>query len=209
MNKLLIPAALTTAMLSGCMFTSPGYECELKPNPQGKCASMQQAYTAAGAVQRTTAIKKRESVFEQADSTGDRREARQPVFDAADSGLPDTPESGMPVFRQPKVMRVWVAPYVDADGNLRSGEYTYFTTPGQWNYGSLHKPGDASASFGPARAGGNLGFNPITDKPKVTPPPAPPPGQNGAVNMPIQNGKPVEKQGPATVDGVTQPAQRF
>ena len=200
--KIIAPFALV-AVLSGCM--TPGYECDLKPNPTGECASMDQAYAAAHRVDRNDS--KRQSVFEsQGDSARARDAANTPFFNGTPSPYPDTPENGMPVYKQPKVVRVWTSPYVDADGNLRSGEYSYFATPGQWNYGTLHKGGDASDIFGPARPG-NLGFNPVTPQAK-TGPSAPPPGPSGAKPMGM-NTEAASAPKAQTVEGITQPAQRF
>ena len=202
MNKLVVSSALLAAtVLAGC--ASPGYECALTPNEAGKCASVQDAYVAAN---RTLGSKaKRESVFDMS-----RRDmSSQPTgqyFNSNSNGLPDTPENGMPVFKQPEVHRVWVAPYVDADGNLRSGEYTYFTTPGEWNYGSLHRPGQASGIFGPARPG-DVGFPTSTAEQKKPAPGAPtqaPPQPEASKSNPQQIATPQ----PANA-GITQPAQRF
>src|SRR5690606_17618151 len=98
----------------------------------------------------------------------------QPYFGSHSSHYPDAAQQGMPVFQQPKVMRVWLAPYVDADGNLRSGEYTYFATPGAWNYGSLQTPGQASGVYEPSRPD-QLGFNPneVSSKRSARTPAAP------------------------------------
>jgi len=89
---------------------------------------------------------------------------------------------GQPLFKEPKVHRVWIAPYVDADGNLRSGEYTYFSTPGEWDYGSLRTNGAASGGtlFAPTK-GTQLGFTPAT-KPTAAAPTPPKPETNARPN---------------------------
>ena len=200
MNKLALSSALLVAtVLAGCV--SPGYECALQPNEAGKCASVQDAYAAAN--HATGSNVKRESVFDTRKDTPAQQQGQ--YFNTASTGLPDTPENGMPVFKQPKVHRVWVAPYVDADGNLRSGEYTYFTTPGEWNYGSLHKAGAASGAFGPARPN-DVGFTPAQAEKKSAPsaPTQAPPKPD------ISKGNPQQLATPqSSSSGVTQPAQRF
>jgi type IV conjugative transfer system lipoprotein TraV len=202
MNKLVLGSALlVAAALSGCV--SPGYECALKPNEAGKCASVQDAYAAAN---RTAGSKaKRESVFDMSHKEDAAQQQPGQYFNPNSAGLPDTPENGMPVFKQPQVHRVWVAPYVDADGNLRSGEYTYFTTPGEWNYGSLHKPGAASGAFGPARPN-DVGFASAPEQKKAAPgaPTQSPPQPEASKTNPQQVATP-QTGGSA----VTQPAQRF
>jgi conjugal transfer pilus assembly protein TraV len=159
MKKFTLILSLTTlAAITGCSTTArPGnYECELRDNPASKCASMQSAYKSSQGLTSAESANV-QTVFE-ANATQPRPAANTaPIVGAQASGYPDVGEAGMPVFKQPKVLRVWVAPYVDADGNLRSGEYTYFSTPGQWNYGDLKKSGVASGMFTPAKAE-NLGF---------------------------------------------------
>lgn len=204
MKKTLLASALMTLLTTGCsVMSSPGYECELKPNSTGKCASVQDAYKSANRVQGNSS--KRESVFDnpqEADRAA-RAAANEPYFRGQDSGFPDQGENGTPVFKQPQVHRVWVAPYVDADGNLRTGEYTYFATPGQWNYGTTTKAGQASGMFGPAHPA-NYGFNPVDAKStqQVTPAQAPPqPSTGNAAQAPAKTN--------VTQDGITQPGQRF
>jgi type IV conjugative transfer system lipoprotein TraV len=201
MNKFVLSSALLAAtVMAGC--ASPGYECALTPNEAGKCASVNDAYAAAN---KTMGSKvKRESVFDMSHKTEDTQPQGQ-YFNPASSGLPDTPENGMPVFKQPQVHRVWIAPYVDADGNLRSGEYSYFTTPGEWNYGSLHKDGQASGMFGPARPN-EVGFASAPEQKKAAPsaPTQAPPAPAAAKS----NG-PQQFAAPQSPSAVTQPAQRF
>lgn len=209
MNKSLLAAVLLGGLMTGCAMVTPGYECELKPNESGKCASMQDAYRAAKRVQGSNA--KRESVFDnqQEAERAMQTAANQPYFRGKDSGFPDQNEVGMPVFKQPQVHRVWVAPYVDADGNLRSGEYTYFATPGEWNYGSTTRSGQAAGMFGPAQPG-NYGFNPVDTKKTQTVPNQAPPQPDVPAATPT--GASVKTPGSTTttsVDGITQPGQRF
>lgn len=188
MKRLFITASLLLTLTACSSMGRVEYDCPLDMatnSPQ--CASMEDAYKLSRNTSKTGT-----SVFEnQAEAA--TRAAAQPYF-GQDSNFPAT-QTGMPVFQQPKVMRVWLAPYVDADGNLRSGEYTYFATPGAWNYGSLQSPGEASGVFGPSSAN-ELGFNPVeaarkgknTGRPSV-------PGNDSANTVPAQ-------------PGITQPYQR-
>ncbi len=194
------------AALSGCtMFSTPGYECSLDENPNAKCASMEQAYAA---MKHSDPKVKSTSVFEAHASTA-TNEDNKPFFEGKESEMPEPGQQGMPVFAQPQVHRVWVAPYVDADGNLRTGEYTYFNTPGKWNYGTTKAPGAASGIFGPGKPG-DLGFKPV-EKPKAqqTPPkPASPASANGNVSGHV------EKSHGATTpttqpNSITQPYQKL
>lgn len=100
---------------------------------------------------------------------------------------------GEPIFREPRVYRVWVAPFTDADGLLHSGQYVYFSTPGQWRYGELHAPGAATPGlYGPLPPA-----SPSEDKGKVT-------------TLTVPSGKPPAPstaQKDTTVNGITQPKE--
>lgn len=223
MKRLLIAASLASA-LTGCAFGHVDYDCHLAEVQAAKCASMEDAYKASHTYTRANNTHA-QSVFEDTsrgakDANGARVQTdEQPFFRGEESHFPDAAQQGMPVFKQPKVMRVWVAPYVDADGNLRSGEYAYFATPGEWNYGSLNKPGAASGMFEPTRPG-QLGFTPQDSKRAqgsqasqgAAAPSAPP--ESAA---PAQEFKPTipaaatsgSAPAAATQGGITQPYQRL
>ena len=191
-NVMLI-SMLGVAAFAGCSTVRTA--CPLPDSIPGGCSTMQDVYAAA---KSTEGRKMRgESVFMNTSAAG--QQDPRPYFKGELSNYPDAGQEGMPVFKQPKVHRVWVAPYVDADGNLRSGEYAYFNTPGEWNYGTMKKSGEASGIFGPAKPGANLGFNPVQQPAKVTTTPATPSGQ------PPMPGK----QSNTTVNGVTQPQMRL
>lgn len=194
MTKTLLSLSIL-ATLTACA-SAPMYECGLEDSPQAKCASMEQAYAAA---KRSDPKAKATSVFD-ARAGKDVREDNKPFFKGADSEMPEPGQQGMPVFAQPKVHRVWVAPYVDADGNLRTGEYTYFNTPGKWNYGTTKTPGAAAGVFGPSKPG-NLGFTPVEKK-------AAPAAPSKPANSPSAPGTPTTK--PTTdSNGITQPYQKL
>lgn len=150
MKKYLLASLAPLLLIAGC--STPGYECQLHPNSQGKCASMESAYSKS--LQLTPGQSASgQSVFSSGEakktSAAEASDAKRPVVGAALSEMPQG-DPGMPVYHQPKVVRVWVAPYVDANGNLRSGEYAYFATPGEWNYGTLRNKGQ-SAVFAPVK----------------------------------------------------------
>lgn len=158
MKPQILAIAAVAALLSACSTSTrvPKYACPLDSDGVSNCASMQEAYTASRQAQPSL-NPRAQTVFGGRAAQG--AGAGAPAVGAQVSGYPEPGEQGMPVFQQPKVMRVWVAPYVDGEGNLRSGEYTYFSTPGSWNYGSLNKAGAASGIMGPNRPD-NLGFQP-------------------------------------------------
>lgn len=208
--KKLIAISSVLVLLSACSTTSvrtPDYACPLNTPEAGKCASVEQAYEASrqAAPRQAPGV---QSVFDPRAHAG--FQAAPAAVPAPNSAFPAPGEVGMPVFNQPRVMRVWVAPYVDADGNLRSGEYTYFNTPGQWNYGNTITPGSGSGIFEPARPD-RLGFNPVAPQPVVrnstnASRAAPAPAERGAAA-----GQPAATQ-PAVTDSttaITQPYQRL
>ncbi len=163
--KPIVLLPLVALVLSACSSAPrvPEYECPLDSVAAAKCASVDQAYKASRQMTKDDHARV-QSVFDK--RVQQTAPDAQPFFQGQPSNMPEPHQNGMPVFQQPKVMRVWVAPYVDADGNLRSGEYTYFSTPGQWNYGDMRKPGAAAGIFEPSKPN-NLGFTP-TQKPAET-----------------------------------------
>lgn len=231
MKVKLILVALAGAAISGCT-TTPAHQCQLV-NQKGQCASMEDSYKAAMSKSGKRVDLKQESVFDSSSKQIAVKEAAEPIFTGQATLYPEPGQQGTPVFKQPRVHRVWIPPYVDADGNLRSGEYAYFSTPGQWNYGTMKKPGSAAAStmFGPSR-GDNYGVNiqntnkNIVGGTNAAVPTAPSPnGQNGAPPAPAAVGSQIQGQPPRgnsqtgqiqsvdptaiPVDGITQPVQRF
>lgn len=57
--------------------------------------------------------------------------------------------SERPVYQPPKPVRIWVAPWRDQDGILRSGQYLYVTQDGGWQFGELRSPGAGSRILRP------------------------------------------------------------
>lgn len=211
MKPILLALALA-GLLSACASSprTPDYECPLYDVQGAKCASMEDSYKAARNMTRGDHSRV-QSVFDR--RVQSNAPDAQPMFAGQPSNYPEPGQQGMPVFKQPKVVRAWVAPYVDADGNLRSGEYTYFATPGQWNYGTLNKPGAAAGAFEPSKPS-NYGFNPVQSGSAVKTAPAagngdarpsaPPEAQAAA-----KNAQQSQSQAAPQADSITQPYQRL
>lgn len=209
----LIPFA--AAFLVGCSSApyTPEYRCPLEDSATGKCASVEDAYKASRAYKGGSS-NSTQTVFQS--GTADAPAAQRPFFRGESSNYPEPGQNGMPVYEQPKVMRAWVAPYVDADGNLRSGEYTYFNTPGQWNYGDLKKSGAASGIFEPAK-NSKLGFNPAIQDPNKQATSAPRAGISQPALPSVAPAKAAQPGGttsgaevaPQSADNITQPYQRL
>lgn len=167
--KNLIVLLAVSGVISACSSAStrPGsYACPLNTSdPSAPCASIQDAYSASNKVAPNPGYKV-QSVFDhnakqRSDSSATALGTNPKGYFA--NGAQPVPtvgsQEGNPIFRQPKAMKAWTAPYVDADGKLHSGEYTYFNTPPQWNYGTLKQKGSAGSVYGPADPS-NLGFDP-------------------------------------------------
>lgn len=196
MKRISLVFALTALLgAAGCSTTSPPHSCPLEEG-SARCASVEETYDAAR--RNGTNATARQSVFEQAPTDANAAAALAvPYFQGAGGVVPQPGQIGAPVFRQPRVMRVWIAPYVDADGNLRSGEYTYFSTPGEWSYGSTRAPGQAAGAFGPVKPDA-LGFNPVVAPKTPAARPAAPPTPSSSSSTP-----------PEQVQNITQPYQRL
>lgn len=212
MKKLHVLALAAVAGLQGCSFLEPAATCALEGGG-GRCMSMQDAYAAVRAGNGTGS----ESVFESTDAEASDKAAKggkggKPSAPPAYGYLGSYPEpdKASPVFQQPKVFRPWLAPYVDADGVLHSGEYAYFNTPGAWNYGELRKPGAGGAVMGPVKPW-ETGFIPGTGTAAAGTPGTPngskrvyaaPPAPDASNPAPAPT---VDTQAP----GITQPYQRL
>lgn len=202
-NVALILAVAATVAACSSAPRKPDYQCPIEDVEAAKCASVQEAFAASNSMQGQGQPRV-QSVF---DNRVQSRPAAvpaagQPVFMGQLSEHPAPSTNGDPVFQQPEVKRVWVRPYVDSDGNLRTGEYVYFSTPGKWSYGDLRKPGAAAKAtgmFGPARQD-KLGFNPVVEPPKTAAKPPAPAADTAATAAP----KPA-----TTTGGITQPFQRL
>lgn len=207
--------ALTAVAVALSACSTPGYRCPVgdENRPNGECSSIEKTYETARAAERAGA--KGMTVFDPKVAAEIEKSKNVPVLPGAASAYPETPVNGMPVFEQPRVYRVWIPPYVDAEGNLRSGEYSYFSTPGRWNYGSLKKEGAGSSVMEPTKPN-SLGFTPEVMEPK---------NQRGVRQSGRQasakDGLPAQgsEQAPApqqtqpsastNVNGITQPYQRL
>lgn len=111
---------------------------------------------------------------------------------AAPGGYAEPGAVGEPIFREPRVYRVWLAPFVDANGNMHSGQYVYFSTPGEWLYGGLAQTGEASPGlFTPLPPGKGLSVQS---------------GKATALKVPTwKPPKPSSARKNVTVNGITQP----
>ena len=109
-----LPHFLVLSMiLSGC---SVKYGC---PAPEGvQCKPISEVYRSLG--QKEAATKK---------PTGALTNSKAPEAAPA-------PESPVPIRSAPKILRVWVAPWIDAEGDLHQEGYLYLVVDhGTWALG--------------------------------------------------------------------------
>ena len=224
MNKVALLVVAITGILAGCA-SSPPHGCPLAATGERTCASIEQAYKSANTA--NDAKLRPVSVFDPVVREASKKASEVPVFNAAPAHMPDATPNGLPVYKQPRVHRVYVPAHVDANGNLRSGEYTYFATEGQWNYGTLKKSGAAADIFEPARhdtagtsAQSSGASAPSTAGQISAParPAAPPPAPSSAAVADRVSNATTEAatrnangaaQRANQVDGITQPYQRL
>lgn len=207
--------ALTAVAVALSACSTPGYRCPVgdENRANGECSSIEKTYQTARAAERAGANGM--TVFDPSVAAEIEKSKNVPVLPGAASAYPETPVNGMPVFEQPRVYRVWVPPYVDAEGNLRSGEYSYFSTPGRWNYGTLKREGSGSSLMEPTKPN-SLGFTPEVVQPKATQGVRSSSGQKSAKDAPSNEqpeSAPVQQQtqpsASTNVNGITQPYQRL
>ena len=174
---------LALAGLAGCATVGP--ECPLQKGPG--CQSVTQVYQDAREADPNLSGQWLPKASAQpAQSAG-------PDW-SAPSGYAEPGQVGEPIFREPRVYRVWIAPFVDANGNMHSGQYVYFSTPGEWSYGALHDTGAASPGlYGPLPPGESFGGKSQTATALNVPGGAPP--------------KPSSGNKDKTVNGITQPKE--
>ncbi|MEO1767689.1 type IV conjugative transfer system lipoprotein TraV [Thiobacter aerophilum] len=118
-------AILIATLLGGCASTMSGLDGETKFSckaPDGvTCSSLSGVYANAVA-NNLPALRK-----------GEKVEAS--VGAPAKSGeiIGKAPSSGDPIRTQPKVLRVWIAPWEDSEGDLHDQSYIYVVAdPGRW-----------------------------------------------------------------------------
>ncbi len=118
-------------VLAGCAspFGSTEYKCKA---PDGvPCMSVEEAYrrSTSGEFHGLVGDGANPSlVQEQAGEGEDRPSAPSPAYRS--EGVRPTPTSGTPIRSQPRVMRVWVAPWEDKEGDLHDQSYVWVTIDG-------------------------------------------------------------------------------
>lgn len=125
MRNLAAIALLLPTVLVGCASTMTGLDGESKFSckaPDGvTCSSLSGVY--ANAVANNLPALRKNGKSESADKV----ETKQSDITGR------APVSGDPIRTQPKVLRVWIAPWEDTDGDLHDQSFIYvMTDPGRW-----------------------------------------------------------------------------
>lgn len=173
-----------TVLMAGCAGTMTGLDGESKfacKAPDGvTCSSLSGVYANAVA-NNLPALRRDDKVVASGDSPG------RP-------NLPGKAASaGDPIRTAPQIMRVWIAPWEDADGDLHDQSYLYVVTqPGRWDVAhsqrqivERYRPTFLRNTSPPSRPGSGQPINSArgatgTGVPMVAPPqPAQRPAMNG------------------------------
>ena len=125
MRQVLGLAAIVALGLTGCAGTLTGLEGESKfacKAPDGvTCSSLSGIYANAVANNLPALRKERKG----------RSAFCDPTKEGAITG--QAASSGDPLRMQPKVLRIWIAPWEDTDGDLHDQSYLYVVAnPGRW-----------------------------------------------------------------------------
>ena len=129
----LVPALLLTAC------STPGYDCKRGEACAPVHSTYQDAVRAQGSwrpewdVRGKSFTKKKPGFFAGLyhDVFGGNHKRPKPIRVSIGAGQPQV---AAPVYQPPQPWRVWLGPWVGSNGDLHSGEYVWFTTPGHWFY---------------------------------------------------------------------------
>lgn len=116
---------ISCAVLSGCASTMSGLDGDTEftcKAPEGvSCASLSGVY--ANAVANNLPALRKEG----------KGEASAGAPAKADEIIGRAPSSGDPIRTRPKVLRLWIAPWEDSEGDLHDQSYIYVVAdPGRW-----------------------------------------------------------------------------
>jgi conjugal transfer pilus assembly protein TraV len=119
-KQLLVLCVVSVSVLFAGCSTSPNYACGSPAG--GKCQSVKESYLAA--------LGKKLSAGGSSSSSSSSSNGK-PV--EATSRVTQYVPEGVAIRSMPQVMRVWVAPWEDANGVFHDQQYSYFVAdPGQW-----------------------------------------------------------------------------
>lgn len=169
-----IATSVTLLALAGCSFS--GYDAKSSfacKAPEGVlCNSMsgiyanamahnlpeQRVHTGSGATTNVTLGSYA------ADPTSAGPAGASPGVGRATGILPRVPDSGAPVHTAPREMRIWFAPWQDADSDLHDQEYVYLVVdPGHWSI--AHNQARIRAAFRPVMPPTPLPASPAATQP--------------------------------------------
>lgn len=138
MKPLLVGTATFTLLLAGCtsmsgLSASSSYACKA---PEGvACDSVSGTY--ANALQNNLPSQRRQASKDSGPSTARSDEAASVAPAAGSAGLPPTP---LTLRSAPRVIRLWIKPWEDADHDLYDQSYVYVQVDGgRWQIGHVQR----------------------------------------------------------------------
>lgn len=137
---------------------------------------------------------------------------RQPAAAANDRGaapsqdrqgvLPEPVQSGTPIRTAPRILRVWLAPWEDSDGDLHDQSYVYLTLDtGKWLI--EHNRQQIQDRYRPVRPPAAAPAPPVSS---INPANAMKPATPDAEVIGIRQDRPTSQDGAAFMNGIATPA---
>lgn len=140
-KKIFLLSSLALLLISGCSGYSSKYGCNGMPDGI-KCKSVSEVYAgeSRGVKKETTAEVPQKESKKCGWWGGCDKETDKDAHITKDDVVRSLGQNmlGMPIRTQPTQMRVWVAPWIDADGDLHDAEFIYVEIDkGKWEIGSM------------------------------------------------------------------------
>lgn len=127
-RKLFLTIAILMLVTYGCSSTYPCGE----PST-GKCLSVTDNYKRSYTNYTNPDDLDDPGFWSSSDSSNNNSKAKPVKFNFAK--YPQIPSDGAPLLSQPKMIRVWITPYTDADNIYHDQSYEYVIVDrGKWNY---------------------------------------------------------------------------
>jgi conjugal transfer pilus assembly protein TraV len=100
--------------------------------PEGvSCSSLSGVY--ANAVANNLPALKDRLLFERDKEKNKEKKEAEPYDAKSEIIIGEAPSSGDPIRSQPKIMRIWIAPWEDSEGDLHDQSYIYVVADyGRW-----------------------------------------------------------------------------
>ena len=138
LTVLLLSTISSTLLLSGCGSLALGdeeFSCKLE-NGGVPCASTTQMYEMTNDGKTPASIAREKNDTKGENKTNDDLKNGKSDFVTDTFVTPRLPDDPIPVRTPPQVMRIWVAPYEDKEGDFMMSGYIYTeVSPRRWTLG--------------------------------------------------------------------------